>query len=112
MKTLRRFIEEDDMDFDEAAESAVAKRKFLLNRLMKKKLLPDDGDEEEVAEGEVVIHWTGHVILIRVCNTPHKMNCSNQHPGNGKMAVCIKAYDFCLGLGLGLLESEGHGKYF
>ena len=34
MKTLRRFIEEDDMDFDEAAESAVPKRKFLLNRLM------------------------------------------------------------------------------
>ena len=28
-KTLRRFIEEDDMDFDEATESAVAKRKFL-----------------------------------------------------------------------------------
>ena len=43
----------DDMDFDEAAESAVAKRKFLLNRLMKKKLVPDDNDEEEVAEGEV-----------------------------------------------------------
>ena len=53
MKTLRRFIEEDDMDFDETAESAVAKRKFLLNRLMKKKLLPDDDDDEEVAEGEV-----------------------------------------------------------
>ena len=53
MKTLRRFIEEDDMDFDEAAESAVAKRKFLLNRLMKKKLLTDDDDDEEVAEGEV-----------------------------------------------------------
>ena len=53
MKTLRRFIEEDDMDFDEAAESAVAKRKFLLNRLMKKKLLPDENDEKEVAEGEV-----------------------------------------------------------
>ena len=51
-KTLGRFIEEDDMDFDEAAELAVAKRKFLLNRLMKKKLLPDD-DDEEVAEGEV-----------------------------------------------------------
>jgi len=48
MKTLRRFIEEDDMDFDEAAEAAVAKRKFLLNRLMRKKLLPDDDDEEEV----------------------------------------------------------------
>ena len=41
------------MDFDEAAESAVATRKFLLNRLMKKKLLPDDDDDEEVAEGEV-----------------------------------------------------------
>ena len=40
------------MDFDEAAESAVAKWKFPLNRLMKKKLLPDD-DEEEVVEGEV-----------------------------------------------------------
>ena len=53
MKTLRRFIEEDDMDFDEAAESAVAKRKFLLNRLMKKKLAPDDDEEEDVAEGEV-----------------------------------------------------------
>ena len=53
MKTLRRFIEEDDMDFDETAESAVAKRKFLLNRLTKKKLLPDDDDDEEVAEGEV-----------------------------------------------------------
>ena len=53
MKTLRRFFEEDDMDFDEAAESIVAKRKFLLNRLMKKKLLPDDNYEEEVAEGEV-----------------------------------------------------------
>ena len=53
MKTLRRFIEEDAMDFDETAESAVAKRKLLLNRLMKKKLLPDDDDEEEVAEGEV-----------------------------------------------------------
>ena len=53
MKTLRRFTEEHDMNFDEAAESAVAKRKFLLNRLMKNKLLPDDDDDEEVAGGEV-----------------------------------------------------------
>ena len=53
MKTLCRFIEEDDMGFDEAAESAVAKREFLLNRIMKKKFLPDDDDEEEAAEGEV-----------------------------------------------------------
>ena len=56
MKTLRRFIEEDDMDFDEAAESAVAKRKFLflLNRPVKKKLLPVDDEEEEGVEGEPV----------------------------------------------------------
>ena len=53
MKTLRRFIEKDEIDFDEAAESAVEKRKILLNRLMKKKLLPNDDNEEEVAEGEV-----------------------------------------------------------
>ena len=38
------------MDFDEAAESAVAKRKFLLNRVMQKKLLPDDDDEEKVEQ--------------------------------------------------------------
>ena len=43
------------MDFGEAAESEVAKRKFMLNRLMKKKLPPNDDEEEEedVAEGEV-----------------------------------------------------------
>ena len=78
MKTLRRFIEEDDMDFDEAAESAVAKRKFLLNRLMRKKLLPDGDDEEEVEEE--VKTWISHVTLIRecdsrvlviICKTPH-----------------------------------------
>ena len=48
MKTLLRFIEEDDMDFDEAAG-----RKFLLNRLIKRKLFPDNNDEEEAAEREV-----------------------------------------------------------
>ena len=31
MKTLERIIEEDNMDFDETAESAVEKRKFLLD---------------------------------------------------------------------------------
>ena len=34
IKILPRFIDEDDMDFDEAAKSAVKKRKFLLNRVM------------------------------------------------------------------------------
>ena len=42
-------------DFDEAVESAVAIRKFLLNRVMQKKLLPNESndDEEEEVEGEV-----------------------------------------------------------
>jgi len=52
MKTLR-FIDEDDVDFDEAAESAVAKRKFPLNRIMQKKLLPDESDDDKEAEEEV-----------------------------------------------------------
>ena len=53
MKTLERFVDEDDMDFDEAAESAVEKLKFLLNRLMEKKLLPDESDDDDEAEEEV-----------------------------------------------------------
>ena len=53
MKTLRRFIDEDDMDFDEAAESAVEKRKFLLNRVVKEKLLPAKSDDDDEAEEEV-----------------------------------------------------------
>ena len=52
MMTLRRFIDEDDMDFDEAAESAVAKRKFLINRVMKKKPLPDESDDDKEEAGE------------------------------------------------------------
>ena len=33
MKTLRGFMEEDKMDYTEAAEAAIRKRKYLLNRL-------------------------------------------------------------------------------
>ena len=47
MKTLPHFIEEDDMDFDETDESAVAKRKFLINRVMEKKLFPDESDDDK-----------------------------------------------------------------
>ena len=50
--TLHRFMNEDDMDFEEAAESAVEKRKFLLNRVMQKKPLPDESDDEEQEEVE------------------------------------------------------------
>ena len=52
MKTLRRFIDEDDMDFHEAAESVVGKRKFLLNRVMEK-LLPDESGDDEEAKEEI-----------------------------------------------------------
>ena len=53
MKTLRRFIDEDDMDFHEAAESVVGKRKFLLNRVMEEKLLSDESGDDEEAKEEI-----------------------------------------------------------
>ena len=53
MKTLPRFINEDELDFDEAAESAEEKRKFLLNRVMQEMLLPDKSDDDEEAKEEV-----------------------------------------------------------
>ena len=40
------------MDFDEAAELAVEKRKFLLNRVTQKNLLPNESDDDEEAEEE------------------------------------------------------------
>ena len=58
MKTLRRFIEEDDMDFDEAAESAVAKQKILINRVMKKKPLPDKSDDDKEEENNILVTET------------------------------------------------------
>ena len=53
MKTLRRFIDEYDMDFEEAAESVVKKRKFLLNRVIPEKVLPDEPDDDDEAKEEV-----------------------------------------------------------
>ena len=53
MKTLPRFIDGDDMDFDEAAGSAVEKRKFLLNRVMQEKVLPAESDDDEEVKEEV-----------------------------------------------------------
>ena len=65
MKTLRRFIEEDEMDeaafdmaFDEAAESAVAKRKFLINRGRKKKSLPEESDDNKDEENDILVTKT------------------------------------------------------
>ena len=50
MNTLRRFMDEESMDYEEAAEAAVDKRKFLLNRLFEKPQVPDEEEEEEEEE--------------------------------------------------------------
>ena len=36
MKTTRKLMEEEDMDFEEAAEAAINTRKYMLNRMLKK----------------------------------------------------------------------------
>ncbi|KAL9962342.1 hypothetical protein ACROYT_G031436 [Oculina patagonica] len=51
MTTLRSFMEDDEMDFAEAAEAAINKRKYLLNRLFQyndvcKENLSESDDEE------------------------------------------------------------------
>ena len=46
------------MDFDEAAESAVAKRKFLINRVMKKKPIPDESDDEKEEDNDILVTET------------------------------------------------------
>ena len=46
------------MDFDEAAESAVAKRKFLINRVLKKKSLSVESDVEEEEENDILVTET------------------------------------------------------
>ena len=53
LKTLQLFIDQHDMDFDNITESAVEKRKFLLNRVMQEKLLTEESDDDEEAEEEV-----------------------------------------------------------
>ena len=47
VNTLRRLMDEESMDYEEAAEAAVDKTKFLLNRLFEKPQVPDEEEEEE-----------------------------------------------------------------
>ena len=49
-KTLQHFIDEDDMDLDEAVESAVDTRKFILNRVIGRKILSENWDDDEEKE--------------------------------------------------------------
>jgi len=41
------------MDFDKAAESAAEKGKFLLNRVIGKRILPENSDDDEEKEASV-----------------------------------------------------------
>ena len=48
MKTLRHIMEEDEMDYTEAAEAAISKRKYLLDRLFEyEKVLKENSNGEE-----------------------------------------------------------------
>ena len=58
MATLRRYMDDDDMDFEEAVEAAVDKRKFLLNRIFKPVEIPEDSSDQE--EDDVVRHRVGN----------------------------------------------------
>ena len=63
MTTLRRFMDDDEMDYAEAAEAAINKRKYLLNRLIEledvcKETLSDNESEE-------ISHTAGRKVSIR-----------------------------------------------
>ena len=47
MNTLRRFMDEESMEYEEAAEAAVDEQKFLLNRLFENPQVPDEEEEED-----------------------------------------------------------------
>ena len=56
MATLRSFMDDDEMDFVEAAEAAVNKRKYLLNKLVEyedvsKQTLTENENEEFSYQG-------------------------------------------------------------
>ena len=49
MKTLRSFMEEDKMDYTEAVEEVISKRKYLLNRFFEyEDVLKESSNGEEV----------------------------------------------------------------
>ena len=53
MKTLRRFMDEEEgMVYEKAADAAVDRRKFLLNRIFQPRPVPKNEEEEEEEEEE------------------------------------------------------------
>ena len=51
MKTLRCFIEDDEMDYTEAVEAAISKRKYLLNSLFDLEHFPTE-DPASTVDGD------------------------------------------------------------
>ena len=47
MRTLRSLMEENEMEYTEAVEAAVSKRKYLLNSLFDLKDIPKDTSTED-----------------------------------------------------------------
>ena len=56
MTTLRRFMDDDKMDYAEAAEAAINKRKYLLNRLIKYEDVSEETSNDN--ENEELSHIT------------------------------------------------------
>ena len=50
MKTIRKFMKEEDMDFEEAAEAAINKRKYLLNKIFKQKKVREEPSTVDVRD--------------------------------------------------------------
>ena len=57
MKTLRRFMDDDEMDYAEAAEAAINIWKYLLNRLIKYEDVSEETSNDN--ENEELSHTTG-----------------------------------------------------
>ena len=56
MKTLHRFMDDEEMDYAEAAEAAINKRKYLLNRLIKYEDVSEETSNDN--ENEELSHTT------------------------------------------------------
>ena len=56
MKTLRRFMDDEEMDYAEAAEAAINKRKYLLNRVIKYEDISEETSSDN--ENEELSHTT------------------------------------------------------
>ena len=77
MRTLRSLMEENEMEYTEAVEAAVSKRKYFLNSLFDLKDIPKDTSTEDdnlTYEApkrkfyESLNTWSVEAFLIKICN--------------------------------------------